>query len=280
MPLCPPQISHDLTWGRTWTSTLGRLQLRQQSIKIFLLFNVIVLWEGEHSWRILKSIFWKSILMIFSELTVLAWMLNVLWQLVGCLAQQLYLTYLNRCRPCTECHRSSSPCGYRCCNPVWTAEVLLLDRSYRTLSGQIRQWSTGDIPPQLEEQISYLVWFSKKINLFSKIIFCRWKTGPPLWFSGQSSWLQMQRSGFDSQRYQTFWEVVGLERGPLSLVSTIEEFLESKNSGSGLENRDYRRRGLAALTTRQSPYPQKLALTSPTSGGRSVGIVRSQTQTT
>jgi hypothetical protein len=36
--------------------------------------------------------------------------------------------------------------------------------------------------------------------------------------SGQSSWLQIQRSGFDSQRYQIFWEVVGLEQGPLSLV--------------------------------------------------------------
>jgi hypothetical protein len=35
---------------------------------------------------------------------------------------------------------------------------------------------------------------------------------------------------------------VGLERGPLSLVSTIEELLEGKNSGSGLENRDYDRR--------------------------------------
>jgi hypothetical protein len=27
---------------------------------------------------------------------------------------------------------------------------------------------------------------------------------------------------------QIFWQVVGLERGPLSLVSTIEELLESK----------------------------------------------------
>jgi hypothetical protein len=27
---------------------------------------------------------------------------------------------------------------------------------------------------------------------------------PPLWSSGQSSWLQMQRSGFDSRRYQIF----------------------------------------------------------------------------
>jgi hypothetical protein len=44
---------------------------------------------------------------------------------------------------------------------------------------------------------------------------------------------------------------VGLERGPLILVSTIEELLERKNSCSGLENRDYGRRGNAALTTRR-----------------------------
>jgi hypothetical protein len=56
---------------------------------------------------------------------------------------------------------------------------------------------------------------------------------PPLWSSG--SCLQIQRSGFDSQRYQIFREVVGLERGPLSLVSTTEELLGKKSSGSGLE---------------------------------------------
>jgi hypothetical protein len=65
---------------------------------------------------------------------------------------------------------------------------------------------------------------------------------PPLWSSGQSSWLQIQRSGFDSWRYHIFWEVVGLERGPLSIVSTIEKLLERKSSGFGLENRDYGRR--------------------------------------
>jgi hypothetical protein len=32
--------------------------------------------------------------------------------------------------------------------------------------------------------------------------------------------------GFDSRRDQTFWEVVGLERGPLSPVRIIEELLE------------------------------------------------------
>jgi hypothetical protein len=35
---------------------------------------------------------------------------------------------------------------------------------------------------------------------------------------------------------------VGLERGPLNLVSTIEELLERENSGPGLESREYGRR--------------------------------------
>jgi hypothetical protein len=61
-------------------------------------------------------------------------------------------------------------------------------------------------------------------------------------FCGQSSWLQIQSSGFDSRRYQILCEVVGLERGPLSLVSTTEELLERKSNGSGLESREYGRR--------------------------------------
>jgi hypothetical protein len=59
--------------------------------------------------------------------------------------------------------------------------------------------------------------------------------------SDQSFWLQIQRSGFDSRRYQIFWEVVGLKRGPLSFVSTIEDLLERKSSGSGLQRREYGR---------------------------------------
>jgi hypothetical protein len=94
----------------------------------------------------------------------------------------------------------------------------------------------------------------------------------PLWSSGQSSWLQIQRSGFDSRRYQIFW-VVGLERGPFSLVSTTEELLGRKSSGSGLDSRQYGRRDPSSHTL----YPQKLALTSPTSGDRLVGVVRSRT---
>jgi hypothetical protein len=102
---------------------------------------------------------------------------------------------------------------------------------------------------------------------------------PPLWSSGQSSWLQIQRSGLDSRHYQISREVVDLERGPLSLVSTIEELLGRKSSGSGLERREYGSKD-PSRSPRCTLYPQKLALNSPTSGGRYVGIVRSRTQAT
>jgi hypothetical protein len=102
---------------------------------------------------------------------------------------------------------------------------------------------------------------------------------PPLLSSEQSSWLQIQRYGFHSRRYQIFWEVVGLEQGPLSLVSTIEELLGGKSSCSGLENREYVCRD-SLRWPRDTLYPQKLALTSPTKSGRSVGIVRSRTKAT
>jgi hypothetical protein len=60
--------------------------------------------------------------------------------------------------------------------------------------------------------------------------------------ASETSWLQIQRSEFDSRRYQIFGQVVVLERGPLSLVSTTEEPLQRKSSGSGLKNRHYGRR--------------------------------------
>jgi hypothetical protein len=46
---------------------------------------------------------------------------------------------------------------------------------------------------------------------------------------------------------------VGLERGPLSLVSTIEELLGRKSSGSSLEDLEYGHMGSAALTTWHPP---------------------------
>jgi hypothetical protein len=43
----------------------------------------------------------------------------------------------------------------------------------------------------------------------------------------------------DSLHYRILLEVVGLERGPLSHVSTTEELFGRKSSGLGLENREY-----------------------------------------
>jgi hypothetical protein len=80
---------------------------------------------------------------------------------------------------------------------------------------------------------------SEELDVFKSHARSVWR---PLWSSGQCSRLQIQRSGFDYRSYQIFWDVVGLERGPLSLVNTIEELLEWKSRGSGLENRDYGRR--------------------------------------
>jgi hypothetical protein len=85
--------------------------------------------------------------------------------------------------------------------------------------------------------------------------------------------------GFDSRQYQNFWEAVGLERVPLRLVSTTEELLGRNSSGSGLENREYGC-GDPLRWPRDILHPQMLTLTSPTSGGGSVAIVRLRTKAT
>jgi hypothetical protein len=59
------------------------------------------------------------------------------------------------------------------------------------------------------------------ISEFSKVYK---QLGLPLWYSGQGS-LEVRVRFW---RYQIFWEVMGLERAPLSLESTIEELLGRK----------------------------------------------------
>jgi hypothetical protein len=68
---------------------------------------------------------------------------------------------------------------------------------------------------------------------------------------------------------------VGLEWGSLSLVSTNEELLGRNSSGCCLEKRKYGREDQLRWP-RDTFYPQKLVLTSPTSGDRSVDIVSSR----
>jgi hypothetical protein len=71
---------------------------------------------------------------------------------------------------------------------------------------------------------------------------------------------------------------VGLERGPLSLVIT-EELLE-RTVAAPVYKPEINGRGDPLRWPRDTLHPRKLALTSPTSGSHSVGIVRLRTETT
>jgi hypothetical protein len=83
-------------------------------------------------------------------------------------------------------------------------------------------WSSGHSSWLQNEDVFCLLWCTNWIY----ICYVE-ESRPPLWSSGQSSWLQIRKPGFDSRHYQKK-RVVGLERGPLSLVSTTEELLDRK----------------------------------------------------
>jgi hypothetical protein len=59
---------------------------------------------------------------------------------------------------------------------------------------------------------------------------------------------------------------MGLERGPLSHVSTTEEILETKNNGSGLECREYGLRNPSRWPC-GTLYPQIFGTNFAASGG-------------
>jgi hypothetical protein len=99
--------------------------------------------------------------------------------------------------------------------------------------------------------------------------------------SGQSFWLLIQESEFDSQRYKIFWEVVCLERCPLNFASTVVELLGRKSSGFRFRKPRIRPQGSVTLATLHHLSKKKiLALTSPTCGVCSASIARSRTHAT
>jgi hypothetical protein len=140
--------------------------------------------------------------------------------------------------------------------------------------------------------LSFIFWFevmieidnSGKVSLFKRLIL-KWK------FKSQERWkdrlcglvvrvpgYRSRSSGFDSRLYHIFWEVMGLERGPLILVSTTEELREWKRIGSGSRNP---RIAVVVIRCADHATPSiRKSWTWPTSGGRSVDIVRLWTKAT
>jgi hypothetical protein len=95
-----------------------------------------------------------------------------------------------------------------------------------------------------------------------------------------SSLISTGHRRFDSRHYQIFWEAVSLERGPPSLVSTTEELLGRKKKTFPVWEAENTAVVDPSRWPRGTLYQPKFALTSPTSGGRSVGIVSFRIQAT
>ena len=104
---------------------------------------------------------------------------------------------------------------------------------------------------------------------------------PPLWSSGQSFWLQIQRSRVRSPALPDFLSSSGSGMGSTQPREVNwGSYLNEKSGGSRS-----RKQRLTAVGTRCADhvtplYPQKLALNSPTGCGCSVGIVRVRTKAT
>ena len=106
------------------------------------------------------------------------------------------------------------------------------------------------------------------------------KTRPPLWSSGQSFWLQIQWSRVRFPALPDFLSSSGSGTGFTQPREVNWGATWIKSSGSGPEKQRLTAVGIRCADYVTPLYPQKLALTSPTGGGRSVGIVRSRTKGT
>jgi hypothetical protein len=122
-------------------------------------------------------------------------------------------------------------------------------------------------------------WYLIKYGNNFTFLIPLWLYWQPLCSSGQSSWLQIQRPRVRFPGLPDFLRSSGSGTGSTQPREYNWRAAWKKISGSGLKNRDYGRME-PSRWPRDNLYQQKLALTSPKSGGRSVGIVRSWTQAT
>jgi hypothetical protein len=130
----------------------------------------------------------------------------------------------------------------RCSVTRWIVECSIFPgcfyKNHKTISWAVYKWRRHKYPVTFN-------WFQSENDISGTSIIITGKQSflshSLLWSSGQSFWLQIQRPRVRFPALPDFLrikELRGLERGPLSLVRTIEELLEWKSSGSGVENRD------------------------------------------
>jgi hypothetical protein len=121
--------------------------------------------------------------------------------------------------------------------PVWPIGAISANAAMsciiREHGASCRHVSPGGGKPNSTSSISHLILELPKVYIPAKF---RFRQHIIAWFIiindrlcglvFRVSGYRFKGPGFDSRRYQIFWEVVGLERGPLSLVRVIEELLE------------------------------------------------------
>jgi hypothetical protein len=122
-----------------------------------------------------------------------------------------------------------------------TATYVLVSLSWMVTPGQYMYWIRATCDPTVRAHSNILalsLLVSRDRNLLPFSLF---QIPLPLYnvldrLCGQSFWLQIQMSRVRFPALPYFLRSRGgMERGPLSLATTIEELLEWKSSGSGLE---------------------------------------------
>jgi hypothetical protein len=121
---------------------------------------------------------------------------------------------------------------------------------------------------------------SKYITVRSSSCFKCTVQRPPLWSNRQRFWLQFQRSRVRFPALPDFLRSTGSGTGPTQPVwGQLRSYLSEKVAAP-VKKTEINGRGDSLRWPRNTLYQQRLALTSPTGGGRSVGIVRLRTTAT
>jgi hypothetical protein len=104
---------------------------------------------------------------------------------------------------------------------TWKTTESVLDKTQYCKKIMLKDEKLEDIQVQLQSPWKFLRQLSQDDHLCGLVV--------------RVPGYKSRGPGFDSRLYHIFWEVVGLEWGPLSLMSTTEELLGRNSSSFGVE---------------------------------------------